>query len=607
MYSSRTKVSVREFLSSFKNWPRIFKLLINVNRRYFIFISGISLIQAVIPTLVILITQQLINSVMNSTSKNFDNVIYYFSLLVMISIVKGILGSCYTYYYRIYQSLLTYELNVKLMQKAATLTLEDFENPDVYDKLQRAQNEIGTRPFEVYSSIMTIFVSLITFVSTATILILWKWWIVLVLLIFPLVTTFYSFGISKKEFTIQQKRAPRMRKSWYYSFLMTKDISYKEVKLFDLGDYIIAKYKDIFLRYLKVDKKLIKKLSIISLLFSLVSDLLGDLITLYIIWCTFTGEITVANLISYTKSISLVESSYQQFLNTILGIYKDNLYIKQLFDFLDYESRKVHYKIKPNKVSLDKIETIEFKNVSFKYQNTKKYALKNVSFKIKAGEIIGIVGENGSGKTTLIKILSKLYQVEEGEILINNISINEYTDESLRSRMGVIFQDFIKYELTAKENIGYGDIYNLKNKSQLINAIERAGADEIINNLPYGLNSQLGNWFSDGNQLSGGQWQRIAISRAFIRDADLYVLDEPSSALDPISEKDIFDRFFKLAKNKIGLFTSHRFSSVKYADNILVFRDGLLVEQGNHSQLMDLGGYYKKLYNIQANPFRICS
>lgn len=601
--NENNKFKIKEFFSSFKYWPRIFKLLFSVNKKYLIFITFINIILAVIPSITLLITQGLINSVMYNTSKNFNRVLYYFAAMLILSLIKNILNSFYSYYLRVYQSLLSYELNIKVMKKSNTLSLKDFEDPDVYDKLQRAQNEIGSRPFQIYSSIMSIVSSVITLITSSLILIYWKWWIVIILLVFPLISTLFSFKLGKIEYLIQQKRASTMRKSWYYSFLLTKDLNYKEVKMFDIGDYILARYKKIFDRYLRVDKKIIKKTSKVTFIFGFIEELVGDLVTLFIIWSTFIGSINIGNLISYTKAISLTEANFQQFLSVLLGIYKDNLYIKQLFEFMDYESSSNQKNNSNNEYELKEINSIEFKNVSFKYPNADKYALKNISFSVNKGDIVGVVGKNGSGKTTLIKLLTKLYDLQEGEILINSISINDYSAESLRKKIATVFQDFIKYELTVRDNIGFGNIECIKDDDSINVSAKDSGADKFINTFKNGINTQLGNWFDDGMQLSGGQWQKIAISRAFIRKADLFILDEPSSALDPVSEKEIFNNFFEISKDKIGIFTSHRFSSVKFATNILVFDDGVLVEQGSHSELVSLDGYYKKLYKVQALPF----
>ncbi|MEN8906498.1 MAG: ABC transporter ATP-binding protein, partial [Clostridiales bacterium] len=517
-----------------------------------------------------------------------------------------IITAIQSYSQNLFQTTLSYKLNVMIMKKTIGLTLSDFENADVYDKIQRAQDEIGYRPFQLYSSILSIIGSTITLISTAFILIVWKWWIFVLLLIVPIISTIYSTKIGKRQFKIEWRRAPRYRKAWYYSFLMSRDINYKEIKLYGLGNYLLEKYNKIFERYLKVDKKVTKYRTIITFIFNFLINIMGDGITLMLLYSAFNGELPVGNLFSYIRAVSMTESNFESIMNTLFSMYQDNLYIKQLFEFLDLpegESKKLTDYQLDLSVKLKSIDKIEFRNVSFRYPGSTDYALRYISFTIRKGDVVAIVGKNGSGKTTLVKLLTRLYDIYDGDILINDIDIRKYNIDDVRSNLGVVFQDFVKYEMKVRHNIGFGNINNLNSNREIINGARKAGIDSMISDLPNGINTQLGVWFDNGKQLSGGQWQKVAIARAFFRNASAYILDEPSSALDPAAEKEIFEQFFKSTKGKIGIFTSHRFSTVKYASNILVFEGGYIIEEGSHENLINFSNYYKKLYEIQASPF----
>ncbi|PEE67847.1 hypothetical protein COM73_27235 [Bacillus thuringiensis] len=593
---------MKEMFIATKYWLRTIKLLFEVNWFYMICIIVFAILQGILPVATLLITQELINTILVSIGKSFDPVLFWFVLLAIVSLVLVLVQIIQGYLQSVLQILIVYKLNVKLMKKSSELSLTDFENPEIYDKLQRAQGEVGTRPFQVFTTLLSIITGIITLLSSAVVLITWKWWVFLLLIITPIISTYYSLKIGKWEFDIQVQRTPKFRKSWYYSFLLTKDINYKEIKAFNLGEYIVNRYKKIYDDFIVMDKKIARRKAVVGLIFSCLEEIIGLFITLFIIFVTFTGEILIGNLMGYMKAVGLCVTSFKGVFNSIASLLQNNLYIKQFFEFLDLETDMSVGK-QDDYIELGDIKKIEFQNVSFKYPGTQKYALKNVSFSIKKGQIIGIVGENGSGKSTLTKLLLRLYRVEEGTILINDQDINKYSEEDVRKRMSVVFQDYVKYELTVQDNIGLGNVKSLQNKERILQSAEKSGAKSMIEQFPEGINTQLGSWFAESQQLSGGQWQKIAVARSFFKPADIYILDEPSAVLDPISEKHIFDKFFNVVEDKIGIFTSHRFSTIKIANEILVFDKGSLVEKGSHNQLVEQNGYYSKLYGIQASPF----
>ncbi|WP_144510538.1 ABC transporter ATP-binding protein [Bacillus sp. FJAT-22090] len=596
-------VNFKEVIASFKNWPRVFKLLWKTEKKSLIIILMLSVLGGLSPSLILIGNQFLINSVSIGWEKGFHLVIKGLVLLASIYILQLIILQINEYVKGVFALKLANHVNIIIMEKSLKLTLKDFEDASIYDQLQRAQMEASSRPFAIFNQILFILSSFVTLVSTAMILILWKWWLVLLLLIIPLLSSLSLLRLGKKEFNVEWERAPTRRKSWYMSFLLTKDVNIKEIKLFNLGEHLLKQYKKINTDFVNVDKKLLFRRTILTSAINILNQIVVTLLTLYILIAALSNQIMIGTMVSYIQALSSTQSTTGTLLNQIFSMYENNLYMEQLFSFLDIEEEAHDQDDNISKIELNNINSIEFKNVSFKYPYQEKYSLENVSFLIKKDEVIAIVGKNGSGKTTLVKLLTKLYMDYSGEILINDIPINQYSTKSLQDNIGVLFQDFIKYELTARENIGFGKLESLQNNERLFEAIRKSGIYDKVNDLPQKLDTQLGRWFAEGQQLSGGEWQKIGISRAIVRDASLYILDEPSSALDPNAEKYLFESFHKLISGKIGIYISHRFSTVKNATRILVFDEGKIIENDTHTNLMKQNGVYAELYNLQASPY----
>ena len=489
-------------------------------------------------------------------------------------------------------------MSILILEKTKKLSLSDFENSEIYDKLRRAQNEAIERPYAIFSIVLGIMSQLIGLISSLAILLYWKPWISVIIIIIPIASTLYMAKIGHLQYKIEFERSEKKRKSWYLNYIMTNDIAVKEIKIYNLGDYFIQGYKRLSKRFISQDKEIIKKSTLVSFVFEILDQIVGGFVLFVIVQSAYIGEILLGDTVAYIRSLSNIKGNMQGLLGSLAAMYQNNLYVKQLFDFLELPVRGDNH-TEPA-IFIDEIKSIEFLNVSFKYPNRQDYALKDINFKIKSGEKISLVGENGSGKTTLIKLLSGFYDNYEGEILINEISMRLINQERFGDRIGIIFQDFNRYELTCRENIALGNIGFINYDDKLNDAIDKAYATEMINSLPDGIDTQLGVWFGGGIQLSGGQWQRIALSRAFLRDADCYILDEPSSSLDPVSEQEIFQQASELIKGKIGIFISHRLYNLRrISSEILVLNEGNLIEKGTHDKLMELGGHYKYLYNLQ--------
>ncbi|GAB1786769.1 ABC transporter ATP-binding protein [Priestia aryabhattai] len=601
MFNS-SNISLKEILNSFMFWPKIFKLLWNIDKKPMLFIIILTILEGLIPPSLLLVNKQLINNVQVGISQGVSIIILSGSCLFSLYLLQIIIGQANGYLDQVFQKKLGYSISAMLMEKSSKLSLENFENDKIYDQLQRVMGDANHRPYMVFNQLLSIISNIITLLATSLILITWKWWLVFSLIVIPILSSISFFKLSKLEFNIEWERTPIRRKLWYYSLLLTRDFSVKEIKLFNLSEYILNRYKEINKNFFLIDKKLVKKKIRVSFFFEIINQIFLLILMSYIIFSAFVKQILIGSMVAYIQALTSTQKCFQSLIQQLFSIYENNLYMTLLFDFLDIEEEIQSLNV--SEVHLEKIETIEFKNVSFKYPNTDSYVLKNVNFLIKNNDIVAIVGKNGSGKSTAIKILARLYTNYEGSVLINNVPVERFSKQSLVKQIGIVFQDFVKYELTARENIGYGDINKLSNDTSILKVANDTNTHELLKKMPLLLDTQLGKIFSEGYQLSGGEWQKIAITRTIFKDSSVYILDEPSAALDPYAEKEIFSKFHELIQNKIGIYISHRFTTVKQATKILVFDKGSIVEEGTHDYLMSLEGRYYQIYHLQASAYK---
>ncbi|WP_106766271.1 ABC transporter ATP-binding protein [Paenibacillus faecalis] len=590
-------------IRSFKLLPRVFKILWETHKVYFLIILILNVIKGLIPAALLLATQNLINSVVIAQdSGNFESIIHAFIWMVGITLFNELLGYTDNYFHHLFETMLSNEVNIKIMAKSVKLSLSTFEEAEVQDQLTRAQNEANIRPYQIFTTILSLISGTVTLFSTAAILLVWRWWVAVLLILLP-VSSFVSFlKLGQREFDVHFKRAPKMRESWYLSFLLTKDVSFKEIKLYNLGNYLLGHYKAIYRQFFAEDKKLAFRRFSLSSAFQLFHLSVISSVIFLVLWSAYTGEIMIGSLVAMIQAVSSTQSSSQGVLQHLLSLCQHNLYMQQLFSFLDLKVEETGAQ-KPEIANNDKLNRLELKGVSFKYPKNSKYAVHEVNLELNKGETLALVGKNGSGKSTLVKLLTQLYQDYEGEILINGHSVRDMDHSQLLQKIGVVFQDFVHYEMPMRHNIAFGEVRQVDNDQQIMEAARKVGILPLINRLPQGLDTQMGKWFEEGHQLSGGQWQRVAIARAYIRNADLYILDEPSAFLDPEAEYEVFQMFRQLVEDRMGIFISHRFSSVRYADKIAVMDEGKIVEYGNHYELMALRGLYHELYTMQASAY----
>lgn len=573
-----------------KIYFRISKLLFKIDKKFIIFIFISSLILGIVPSISLVITQTMFNALQGETS-SIQYIGILLGLYILIDIIVTQLEIIKNYYTSIFQMKLSLNLNIKVLNKTEKLNLQDFEDTDSYNKIQRAQGQSNSEIFKYFLGFINIIQLFITLVTSSIILLLWKWWIVLLIVAISSVNSYYMSKYSKEQYQIIRARTEKERQKWYYQYLLINDLAFKEIKMYGLTKYFIKKFEDLGLQFMGQDKTIIKKIAKVQIIIGFVEQIIVAFIFCFIVISAFAKSILIGDLVTYIRCVSAIKSNLNNLLSGLVDIIKNSLYISQLFEFLDIEIKEES----KDKVDLETIEKIEIINLSYKYLKSNNYVLKNINLTINKGDLIAIVGRNGSGKSTLIKILSGFYDDYEGDIYINDINIKNIKKQELRKNIGILFQDFTKFELSLRENVGLGNIEYINNNPKIKEAL---AVGNIYNKFGDNLDTQLGFWFENGVQLSGGEWIRVGISRASIRTGSMYILDEPNAALDSIAENQIFESLKELTKNKIGLIITHRISSIKvFSRKIIVLENGVISGIGCHEELLGRCEIYKALYD----------
>lgn len=585
---------IKQVISYFS---RTLKLLSKCGKAYIFLALTLAVVSSVFPSISTLIMRKIINTLQIS-SGNWRYLCNLLIVYIFIGVIQSFLSLASGYCENRFQMKGSLIVNMSILEKVQEFSLKDFEDSEIYDLLQRAMKVTFARIFGFFKSFILLFQSLINILLFGLILISWKWWLIPLILIVPVISSFITAYFGKKQFLMVKHRAPEERKSWYYQYLLTKDIAYKEIKIFNLGKYLKNQYKKLGMKFIAQDKDLLNKKSCVQFFLILFEEIINSFILIYVVLKAFIGDILLGDLTTYTKSMSSVKASTQSFLTQLNSIYENMLYISQYFELMDrtgsYQTLSLEERTLESIASNGyMIPSIEIKNLCYRYQGQGHDVLRNLNLKIEQDTLVAFIGINGSGKTTLVKILSTLYQDYQGEVFFGNHELKTLDPDLVRKKIGILFQDFVRYELSARENVAFGNLSKIGDTEQIESIVSDVGLDKRIEN----IDMQLGFWFEDGVQLSGGEWLKIALGRAFIRDADLYLLDEPNAALDAISEKKILQSFKRLVKGKIGIIISHRISSIKdMVDKIVVFRDGKIEAIGSHTELLQTSQTYKELY-----------
>ena len=495
-------------------------------------------------------------------------------------------------------------IKLKIIEKAKTVDLASFDRPEFYEKLENANREAGMRPLGILNSTFAIFSALISIVSFSSILVTLHPLAPLVIAIMALPGAVLTYVYRNKQFRYVRHRSKERRQMEYFSSLVVNKDMVKEVRIMDLADTFIEKYKAAFKKYFSGMKKLVIREGLWQILFSFISLAAQFALFTFIVYRVVGGGGEIGDYSLYTGALASITGGVATLVSSTASVYEGTLFIDNMMIFMKEEVKIVS----KNTASVLPVRhaphTIEFKNVSFAYPGTERRVIKNINMTFEAGENIVLVGLNGAGKTTLIKLLTRLYDPTEGAIYLDGIDLREYDVRALYDIFGIIFQDFGKYAVSLKENIAYGDIHAEMTDERVREAADKGNATAYIDKLPDGYETPLMRFFEEnGTELSIGQWQKLSIARAFYKDSDILILDEPTAALDPLAEQEVFNRFADLGENKISVFVSHRLSSATMADKIVVLEDGAIAEIGTHAELMKLEGKYHHLFSTQAQHY----
>jgi ATP-binding cassette subfamily B protein len=525
---------------------------------------------------------------------------------------------------------LSVDINLLILDKALTLELTQFENPAFYDQLTRARREASSRPLSVVSESFQLLQNVLTLAGYIVLLVQFSGWAVLGLLLAAVPATLAEVRFSRAAFKLRNWRSQESRQLNYLEYVLANDEHAKEVKLFGIGPVLLDRFRKLGKSFYEEDKKLAVRRTGWTWVLSLLAT--GAFYASYaaMALATAAGQLTLGQMVLYVMAFRQGQQAFQSILGALGGMYEHNLYMSNLFDYLAIPTEPSPSGDRPVAALAPENGTaalaappaaatngqapvpeprsrgaaIAFEDVGFRYPGNEAWALRHIDVRIAPGESLALVGHNGAGKTTFIKLLTALYQPSEGRILVDGRDVRDWDKDALRRRIGVVFQDFNQYQLALRENVGLGSVDHLGDEPRIDRAVERGGATELVRGLDGGLDAQLGRWFEKGVELSGGQWQKIALARAFMREeADILVLDEPTAALDAEAEQAVFERFRALSDGRTTILISHRFPTVRRADHIVVLEGGHIVEEGTHQSLLAKDARYAGLFKLQAQGY----
>lgn len=597
------------FFGVFRYSRRALGLVWNTNRRLTIWLGVLTLVAGLLPAAMAWVGALIIDAVVAAAEgvKN-GGPIEMREIFTLVAIEAGIVAALagsqrgISLCQALLRAQLGQRVNLMILEKAVTLELAQFEDSEFYDKLTRARREASSRPLSLVNRTFGLAQNLISLASYAVLLVQFSWWAVLLLIVAGLPSFLAETRFSNDAFALFRWRSPDTRMQIYLETVLAREDNVKEVKLFGLGPLLLQRYRDIFQRIYGRDRELAIRRDGWGFVLGLIGTVALYGAYAWITVATVAGRITLGQMTMYLMLFRQGQSAVSASLTAIGGMYEDNLYLSTLYEYLETPVVASPPGKKEGPLPGD---GIRFEQVSFTYPGASKPALNDINLHIKPGQSLALVGENGSGKTTLIKLLTRLYRPQEGRVMLDGLDLNEWDEQALRERVGVIFQDFARYQFLLGENIGVGDVHHFEDRERWQEAVNKGMADSLVEDLPDGFETQLGKWFKDGQELSGGQWQKIALARAFMRDgADILVLDEPTAAMDAAAEAAIFEHFRQLTRNRIAILISHRFSTVRMASQIVVIEHGRIIELGTHEQLMKQEGHYAGLFSLQAAGYQ---
>jgi ATP-binding cassette subfamily B protein len=490
-----------------------------------------------------------------------------------------------------------------LHEKSVDIDLEYYENSNYFDTLHRAQQEAPSRPTRIVNGLTQVGMNGLSLMAMAGLLVTLHWLVAIVLFVAVAPGIFVRMRYSGKLYRWQKEHTQTERKAWYHHWMLTGDQHAKEIRLFELGDLFRERFRDLrrILRREKMGLSVRRSVADLLAQCGATAAIYGSYA--FIAYQAVRGAITIGDLFMYFQAFQRGQGYLQQLLAGLAGLYEDNLFLSNLYEFMDIRPR-IRAPADPRPFPKPIRTGIRIDCVTFSYPGGRRRVFSDLSLSVGAGEHVALVGNNGAGKTTLIKLLCRLYDPDQGEITLDDVPLRDYDPAAMRREISVILQDYARYHATAGENIWFGDVRVPKDESRIRAAAVMAGADGMLDGLPRGLDTMLGKWFEDGQELSVGEWQKMALARAFLRSGQILVLDEPTSSLDARSESDVFSRFHELARGRTAILVSHRFSTVRMADRIIVIENGSVLENGSHEDLIRKGGKYAQMFEAQARNYK---
>ncbi|HLW32792.1 MAG TPA: ABC transporter ATP-binding protein [Aequorivita sp.] len=598
------KTSVKDSFKALKTIPRFFREIYRSSPLLFFANTFSRLLNAFTPVVILWVGKMIIDEIILQVSledKDFTLLWKYVLIEFSIAIISDLLGRLINLTDGLLGDLYSNDSSERIIRKTAELTIAQLEDPEFYDKLERARTQTSSR-VGLMSNALGQAESLISMVSLIAGLVYFEPILILILVLSIIPSFINEAKFSSTRYSLARSWTSERRELDYLRFIGANNQTAKEIKLFGLTDFIAERFKNLSNDYYHLNKKLSLKQSFYGSLFNILGVLSYYGAYVYIILRVLTGVITIGELTFLSGSFNRLRSNLQGFFSRFTRISESALYLQDYFDFIDLSIEQTAETKTPMPKTI--VKGFEVNNLHFTYPGSESEVLKGVTFKMKAGEKMAFVGQNGAGKTTLIKLFLRFYDPTEGEILLDGININKFDVDAYRKRFGVIFQDFFKYEFTLRENIAVGNISEILNDEVIGYAASKSLAEQVVNEMAEGLEQRLGRRFYKGQELSGGQWQKVALARAYMKDADVMVLDEPTSALDAQAEFDVFERFIALTKGKTSIIISHRFSTVRMADRILVLQGGRVLELGTHEELMANPKLYSELFKLQAAGYQ---
>ncbi|MEL6194302.1 MAG: ABC transporter ATP-binding protein [Bacteroidota bacterium] len=600
------ELSFKDNLEALQFIPPFLKMIWETHKGFSITNIILRVVQAGIPVTVLYVGKLIIDEVIRLSEVGADADKTYLWTIIGIelglAVFTAILSRGISLVDALLGDLFANKTSVSLMKHAASLDLPQFEDATFFDKLERARRQTTNRVM-LMSQFLTQIQDFITILFLALGLVAFNPWLILILIIAVIPSFINETHFNQRGYSLARSWTPQRRELDYLRYIGASNETAKEVKIFGLANFISDRFADVADNYYQANKKLAIQRAGWGTFFGSLGDLGYYAAYVVIVLQAISGEISIGDLTFLAGSFSRLRGLLRGVLSRFSVIAQSALYLKDFFDFMEITpeiNTPSNPIILPNPIR----DGFIFENVSFKYPSKEEYAIKDVSFHLHAGEKLALVGENGAGKTTLVKLIARLYDPSEGRILLDGQDLKNYSLEELRKAISVIFQDYVRFQMTAAENIAVGNIWKKEERPIIEYAAEKSLANQVITRLDKGFDQLLGRRFEGGVDLSGGEWQKVALGRAYMRDAQLLILDEPTAALDARAEYEVFQRFSDLTKGKTAVLISHRFSTVRMADRILVLEKGHKLELGSHEELLALDGTYAELFNLQAQGYQ---